>query len=215
MSKRLSETTLKGRSAKRRTRGSLREEQKDLYRFVKNLDPNELPLLPDLKNILSEYLDPCDYITNPYKTCFLGYPPTVRDINIDAKFDTYNKCCRDRCMQLLQLVINPPTEFLLNDRITPVDLGIPRSVHIYWSNTISRDLEYDVKSNLFTSGHIMWSDLQTTCDELQTHWPWQRLSICYSRDWSLDRYHEITDRQYGLYWSAYQWNPCITLIGEA
>ena len=208
------------RPAKRpKTRSVRRAEEKDLYHFVRSLEP----LLPDLTNLMTEYLSPCDYLVNPYGYCFSDpTAPNVRDINIDSKrFNIGEKCCRDRCLDLLELITNPPSQFLIADQKTSIDLGIPLKVRLRGDNPSgSIILLYDNKSNLFSDGpsSLVWSDIQTACDALQTYWPLQLLEIQYSRDWSDDNslgdYNIIIDRQYGLRWSVYKWLSWIRLVGE-
>lgn len=208
MSKRIAKTNLDERKSKRArasgSDGQTDQKDQDLYQFFKSIPT---PLIPDLMNLTSEYLEPCDYLNRPYNYCFKKrtHPqttlPTFRDITVGKDFDI-KQCCRSKCTDLLRILQDPPTYF----RARGFDFWLkdPVSVEISYNDSDSflASLRYDIKSNTFSSddGKIIWSDLETTCQNLQS-WEIDTLSIEYNDPYLYNTEQLIAiDKQYNIRW---------------
>ena len=224
MSKRIA-TSLDDRKSKKPRRpttaaASKDEKDIDLHRFFKSI---QTPLLPDLANLTSEYLDPCDYLDNTYNYCFKRQSaarPKFRDISVPDDFDV-KQCCRSKCNELLDLILRPPTQFYVDgDTGNNFTLKDPTIVKItYFEDKPDAQgkydhysfLNYDIPTKTFSDKtkddrKIIWSDLETTCQYLNL-WNLHAVVIEYKDVFPFMTFDDkhVVDRQYKLKWLMRSW----------
>lgn len=190
----------KAQPAKRRKTDNEHDRKQDnkhdrdltIDEYFNSLDVKTLPLLQDLKNIISDFNDPCDYLENKYYHCFAGNKPHIRErLAIDNVTKT---CCEDQCLQLLDLIINPPTEFY--DGKQNVILKNPSLVLV--SIEGQNLVYYNLKTKLFDVGGLVSSDPAEICELLRDEWP-LRIYMRFEK-WPKRIPKSVRDNKLGLDW---------------